>query len=64
MKGPLYAIQVNIGAEKMYLSINPNISFVSNKSMATLFKSKVMAYGWMVKGKALHRTYKFAVVTL
>ena len=47
-----------------YLAITEKISYVTDKAEATLFKSKALAYGWMIKAKVMNRTAKFNVVTL
>jgi hypothetical protein len=66
MKEPLYTIQVSwkIGSTPFngYLEINPTLQFVSKKIDATLFKSKALAYGWMLKAKVLYKNTKFSVV--
>lgn len=71
MKDPIYAIQaswmINKSPFSGYVDVNTgfnSVTFVSKKIDATLFKSKVLAYGWMLKAKALYKTYKFSVITL
>lgn len=68
MKDPIYAIQASWTVNKSpftgYVDVSPGISFVSKKVDATLFKSRILAYGWMLKAKTLYKSYKFIVVTL
>lgn len=68
MNIPLYAISSSWMEGKQnckgYLQIDYQISFVSDKMDATLFKSKVLAYGWMIKAKVMYKTYKFNVIAL
>lgn len=64
MKEPLYLIQATIRpGEVVYVYIDGDISFVS-KSLATLFKSKMLAFGWLIKAKVTYKRHKFTVITL
>lgn len=48
----------------VYCSIanEETVNFVSNKDEGTIFKSKMLAYGWWWKAKSMFRVYRFVTV--
>lgn len=64
MKETIYAIQMNLKGEVLYMNFDRAIGLVKKKSEATLFKSRMLAYGWLVKAKITFPTYKFTVIIL
>lgn len=68
MKETLYAIKASwiVAAHPYegYAVITDKIGFVSIKANATLFKSKVLALGWLLKTKSKFRAYKLTIISL
>lgn len=63
---PLYVIQatwaITQGSFQGYLKTQPSYSFVSSKSQATQYSSKVAANGWLLQAQMFYPTYRFTVV--
>lgn len=49
-----------------FLNLGPEneIYFVTHRSVGTVFFSRVLAHGWMMKAKAHNKTYTMSIVEL
>jgi hypothetical protein len=67
IKSPNYIIQAIWQNGKNifhgYIQIDP-IKIISNKQEATLFSSKILATGWMMKVQSIYPTYKISLIIL